>query len=384
MTQNEIRTNLDMDTTDPFDLDAVDLTALARLDFATIRVHDLADWLASNGAAQLSPIERIELAERLITRRRFLIGAGALGLGVITGCGADEEATAPTAATERTRTVEHVAGITEVPVSPQRIVVLDPHILLDCVMALGFEPVGIGSRPGSVDLAPWLEGEVPQNAEGVWTGDFLPNIEKIATLEPDLVIGWDWQEESYAEVSEVAPTVLVPDGGSFKTYLEKVGEVTGAEEQAEEMLVRYEEQVESVRAKVAGTKVSVVRPQDEALVLYGPSSDPGSVLTDLGVEVQPVPGGAEDFVGDASAIGKASLEYIPEISGEHIFIISYDIEEGTTPAELLQGPLWQTLEAVQAGRVHPVQGLAWTNHGPLGALQMIDEVEQAIVGANTD
>jgi hypothetical protein len=73
------------------------LTALARRAPATDDLIELAAWLQSNGSHHLSAIERIELAERLITRRRFLIGAGAVGLGMIAGCGLQEEAAAPTA-----------------------------------------------------------------------------------------------------------------------------------------------------------------------------------------------------------------------------------------------------------------------------------------------
>ncbi|NJM08668.1 hypothetical protein HC891_24490 [Candidatus Gracilibacteria bacterium] len=79
------------------DLD-LDLTGL---DLATISIPALAAWLQNNGASHLRPIERIELAERLITRRRFLIGVGALGVGAITGCGPQEQASAPPATVAR-------------------------------------------------------------------------------------------------------------------------------------------------------------------------------------------------------------------------------------------------------------------------------------------
>jgi len=60
--------------------DAHTLDALAHRAPKTADLRELATWLQVNGAAHLSAIERIELAERLVTRRRFLIGAGALAL----------------------------------------------------------------------------------------------------------------------------------------------------------------------------------------------------------------------------------------------------------------------------------------------------------------
>ena len=71
MTENTTLTNLNLTTTD-----VVEIDRLTRRAPATDDLLDLADWLGTNGAAHLSAMERIELAERLITRRRFLIGAG--------------------------------------------------------------------------------------------------------------------------------------------------------------------------------------------------------------------------------------------------------------------------------------------------------------------
>lgn len=45
---------------------------------------------------------------------------------------------------------------------------------------------------------------------------------------------------------------------------------------------------------------------------------------------------------------------------------------------LIERPLWSRLPAVQEGRTHPVPGVAWTNHGPIGAMRLIDEVGNAL------
>lgn len=85
-----------MDTTQTI-ADALSRDRLARRTPAADDVSALSAWLHAIAPAHLSPVERIELAERLMTRRRFLIGAGALALGMITGCGPQGEAAAPTA-----------------------------------------------------------------------------------------------------------------------------------------------------------------------------------------------------------------------------------------------------------------------------------------------
>ncbi|MCG8351268.1 MAG: ABC transporter substrate-binding protein, partial [Chloroflexales bacterium] len=67
MTENTTLISRNLTTTD-----AVDLDQLARRAPATADLLELAAWLAAYGPAHLSAIARIELAERLISRRRFL------------------------------------------------------------------------------------------------------------------------------------------------------------------------------------------------------------------------------------------------------------------------------------------------------------------------
>jgi len=326
-------------------------------------------------ARTLPPLPEIDDA----TRREFLIGAAGLLL-LPAGCGSNGNGAGELASGE-TRTVEHALGTTEVPARPERIVVLDNHSLLDTLISLDRKPI---AAVDAEDHAPFLEGEM----EGVETlgvdSDYQPNIEELAALEPDLIVGASWQEPVYDKLSEIAPTVAVSDERDFKVWVEDVARATFAENEAERVLEEYEARAAEAREKVEGTRISIVRPQEEALLLYGPPSNAGVILADLGVEAQEVPDSAADWSGDGTrAIGELSLEYVPELSGEHIFLISYDLEEGTTPEELLRQPIWQSLEAVREGRVYPVEGTAWTNHGPLGAVEMIDEVERALAGVES-
>jgi hypothetical protein len=72
-------------------------------------------------AIELLALE-IDLAE-LLTRRRCIIGTGALALGSVTGCGPDEQAAAPTATSApATRSFTHARGTTALPVQPQRVI----------------------------------------------------------------------------------------------------------------------------------------------------------------------------------------------------------------------------------------------------------------------
>jgi iron complex transport system substrate-binding protein len=301
-----------------------------------------------------------------------------LVLVAVPGCG-DEEAGEGEGASRETRTIEHALGRTEVPVNPRRLVSLDVGEITDILISLDREPVGSVTYGGDPKLPPALKGEF-EGIESVGAAG-EPNLEKIAALDPDLIVGFDYSVEPvHDELSGIAPTVAVAYEDDWKEWLKEVAAAIGTKKKAEEVLARYRERVESLRPKVQGTRVSVLEVRGEQLLLYGPNSSAGRVLTDLGIEVQPVPDNAEDIsAGGNRAYVLVSTEFVPKLTGEHIFLISYSLED-TTPQKLLRGPLWQKLPAVRERRVHPVQGLAWSNHGPIGVDRMIDEVEDALPG----
>ncbi len=172
------------------------------------------------------------------TRREFLIGAGSLL--VLGGCGGegagDEEASGGT------RTVEHKHGSTEVPAVPERVVTvgLSDH---DYVLALGFEPVGVTDWYGGYPHAtwPWAQDEL-----GDATPEVMPrnndefDFEKIAALEPDLIVGMysGMTQDDYETLSEIAPTVAqsgeYPDYGMpWQATTRMAGRALGRRERAE-------------------------------------------------------------------------------------------------------------------------------------------------------
>jgi iron complex transport system substrate-binding protein len=293
--------------------------------------------------------------------------------------GTGDATTAPQSAAT-TRTVTHALGETEVPANPQRIVSLE-HELTDTLLALG-RPL-IGSARNLEEIAALAPLDT---AEIALVGDWPEvNLETILRLKPDLIVLWAWRveyqdEKLYETLSQIAPTVVLPDSRDWRTDLENLAVYVNAEAEAAQLLAAYDERVAALREQLQDTTVSLVRPRESAIGLYGPGSNPGRILTDLGLDVQEVPDEMSDWSGDGTrSIGEASLEWIPNISSDHVFMISYDIPEGDTPQTLLRQPIWQTVPAVEAGNVHPIHGQAWTNHGYHGVMLLIDEVEAALL-----
>ncbi|MDZ7727014.1 MAG: ABC transporter substrate-binding protein [Dehalococcoidia bacterium] len=126
----------------------------------------------------LDPIEDI-------TRRRLLTALPALGLiagGISCGDDDDDEAT-PTEAPTRTFT-DSLGRTVEIPPKPQRIVSLHVYTSAPALLSIGAPVLGIPLDRGVVDaIQPYDLSNI------IDVGGFEPNLEAIASLDPDLIIG---------------------------------------------------------------------------------------------------------------------------------------------------------------------------------------------------
>ncbi|WNV77647.1 ABC transporter substrate-binding protein [Geodermatophilus sp. DSM 44513] len=146
------------------------------------------------------------------TRRDLLKGAGLLTVaGFLAACGGGDVG-GPTG--RRTRTVEHTAGTTEVPVDPQRVVALDGTLEFGLI-ALDLAPVAVDAkhdawREGVADLLP---ADLDLTAVPRFGAGYEPDLEAVAGAAPEVVVGTDVNHtESYDRLSQIAPTELLHRG----------------------------------------------------------------------------------------------------------------------------------------------------------------------------
>ncbi|MCG8352199.1 MAG: ABC transporter substrate-binding protein [Chloroflexales bacterium] len=377
MTRNDTLTTLDGTTTDVLDLAGVDRAALECLDLDTISISDLAAWLRDHGAAHLSAIERIELAVRLITRRRFLIGAGALGLGVITGCGAQEEAAAPTATVERTGLNGDVSVDTDT-----RVLATGPSTL-GYLLELGVAPVAAGAydpeffapdtrfhpalRPlGADDVQPFTWAE--------------PNLEIITALDPDLVIGSDFEVERTAGAWDRLPDVRIEtyalNPADPRADLRAIAAIVGREQAAEEIINRFNARIERLSARVAPpvTSLDIIRPyRDQFGVHLG-----GFAVEQLRAIGYAIPL-IETVAPDKNSFGTVmSYELLGLLEADALVLTAR--REGGFDAESIaafeSNPLYSRIPAVQAGRVVEVDNFAL--FGLVGLTAIGDALESLV------
>lgn len=271
------------------------------------------------------------------TRREFLVGAGSLlllGSGTLAGCGGGAGGGASSG---DTRTIEHKYGETEISGTPERIVSIgyQEH---DFIFALGFAPVAVRWWYGDKDdvIFPWAEDEAGNADPEILVMPENPNFERIAALEPDLILGLysGMTEEDYGTLSEIAPTVaqsgeFIDYGMPWQETTMMIGRTLGREGRAEELVADVEGRFEAAREAhpgFEGKSLAVATYSEDTFGVFA-SEDPRSrFFTSLGFVI---PEEFDELAGDS---------FFADISVERADLLDADVL------------VWDQLSFVDGGR----------------------------------
>jgi iron complex transport system substrate-binding protein len=267
-------------------------------------------------------------------------------------------------------------GTTEVPESPERVVVLDSSFL-DAALALDVVPVGATEAELGAGMPAYLADRVADIEVVGLTNE--PNIEAIAALRPDLILGAKVRHEAfYDQLAEVAPTVFTESSGTnwkdgFTVTADALGRVGEGEDFLDEYAARADDLGERIGAE--GTHLSMVRflLPDEIRV-YGPETFSGTVLADVGFDL-----GDHDW--DEYSMAYLSPEQLALADAEVVFATSYGGRDTETFRSAFSSiePLWDSVPAVADGRQHWVDDDTWMlGIGPLGAALILDDLEATL------
>jgi len=342
------------------------LDALAHRAPDTADLRELATWLQGNGAAHLSAIERIELAERLVTRRRFLIGAGALALGAITGCGSQGVANpaAPVAPT--------AASSTALPV-----VALDEFAGLS-ILALGMKPASVFLTFG------YASAKAVFDSAGVQTVPAAPdgvNLEALAALKPAIIVGVSIPTTVAAQdkLNVIAPTTVIEYTASWQDQLKVTGSTVGRAEAAAALTDRLERALTALKTDLssagkAGQTVSVIGTSEGDSFALSRTGSVGSILEQVGLK-RPA---AQDIATEpTNPFITISAERLNDHDADVIILLSGG---AYTPDTLTASALWSTLGAVKANRVVNVVAELWFSSNAFGVDWIVRDVRAALLG----
>lgn len=316
-------------------------------------------------------------------------GSGTTG-GATGGTGTTSDASSSDASTSDTGTsdsgtsgtvsVSHAQGTTEVPLSPDRVVVLD-YGALDTIHAIGEADSVVGT---SLNVLPdWLDTFADATDVGTLQE---PDLEAITLLDPDLVIVGFRSAAQYQSLSSRWPTVdvtFVPTEGWQEGVLDAariIGEVYGAEDEVQAGGEELAAEIERVSALVPeDSRTLVLSTSAGEVTTYGPASRFGLLYTVLGMEP------ALESVADDSHGQVISFETIRETNPDWIFVNDRDAAIGAGTAgqaagEVLNTPLVTETTAWQEDHVVYLEPSRWylAQHGLANSLAMVTEVGEAL------
>ncbi|MEA5605706.1 iron-siderophore ABC transporter substrate-binding protein [Nostoc sp. UHCC 0252] len=281
-----------------------------------------------------------------------------------------------------TKTVSDALGKVEIPVQPQRVVVLEENIVLDSVLALGIKPVGVMYCRDCEEKFRGIPNELLADVPIVGSIGSQPSLEKILALKPDLILALTNRKNLHKLLSRIAPTVMIdfPTMYDFKKRLRYVAQVLGKSDRAEELLTHYQNRIQKLRqqlGKQLETKtISVIYLAGSADVFYSYRSDflgYGQIITDAGLRL------IQKTQKELQLT--LSIEVLPEYDADFLFIMTDFLTKDFKQANpeflsFLQKPIWSKLKAVQNKQVYNVN---WNVGGTIGANKIIDDLFKYLV-----
>jgi ferric hydroxamate transport system substrate-binding protein len=289
------------------------------------------------------------------------------------------------------RMFKHEMGETEITGIPERIVALQWNYVED-LLVLGVQPVGVAdilTMKKFVNL-----GELVLSNDTVDVGlRYEPNLEVIAQLEPDLVIG-DLSDNGriYDQLSAIAPTILfnpypAQDNGISQfeemeqTFL-TIADIVGRYEQGVEVLKKMNEKFDQAKVMVqtgeaAGKPFVIVmtgsyKDDYTKFRIWTQNARASEILEKMGME------NAWNVSYTQYGYSEIGLEHLTRAQDANFFYVAGGGHDPFTTWLYTDNPVWNSLKFVAEGRVYPLGGDTWLYGGPISAEILVGKVVEAV------
>lgn len=306
---------------------------------------------------------------------------GVLSIGLI-ACGAtdnntEESNVGQSEMISSNLVITHELGETLVNRNPKKVIVFD-FGALDTLDTLGIDVVGIP------------KGNIPSYLEKYSTDDYEnvgslkePDFEKIAEIDPDLIIISARQSTLYDQLSELGPTVYIGIDTtnymeSFKENLGMIAQIFEKESEIEEELGRIEDSIATLQEKVSTKEKSalIVLANDNKISAYGPNSRFGLIHDVFGI--LPV-----DQNIEASTHGQnISFEYVLEKDPDLLYVIDRSAAVGgeSSAKIIVENKSIVNTKAYQNDQIYYLDPDYWylSGGGLVSVSEMVKEITESI------
>jgi iron complex transport system substrate-binding protein len=272
---------------------------------------------------------------------------------------------------------------------------------MDDLAALGVAPIGGLTYPAgttgfdSRGIPSEISSQVPSSFKSVGTAPSTPDLETIAALHPDLIVGVDGkgtadlkQLEAIAPVVSPAPTTPTGNGIGTLAWVSEVqllGKVLDRQPQAASFIAKFQAAAAPVQKAVAGKTVDlVVLASASTFTLIGSRFQPaGHFLAYLGLSLpDSFPGAA---LTSGGTHGTYSTEHVNVLTGQYLVLGHTVAASSALYTQFLANALVKKLPAVKAGHVIQTEGdesfgSGFLTAGAVGQLDALPAIQQAFGG----
>lgn len=276
-----------------------------------------------------------------------------------------------------TITVKHELGETKVSKNPKKVVVFD-YGTLDTLDKLGIEVTGVpqGNIPTYIDK---YESDDYENVGSLKEPDF----EKLAQIDPDLIIISGRQSSLYDQLQELAPTIYLGVDTtrymeSFKENLAIIGTIFDKQDEIDQELKALEQSITDLQEKASASnkKALIVLANDDKISAYGPSSRFGMIHDVFGI-----PAVDEDI--EVSTHGmNVSFEYVVEQNPDLLYVIDRGAVVGSESSakQVVENDLTKKTKAYKNDNIVYLDPNYWylSGGGLVSVQEMVNEVADSL------
>jgi len=309
---------------------------------------------------------------------------------LLAACSSGEEETASgTESGGDPVTIQGTNGEVTLDEPAKKVVVLE-WTYAENLLALGIQPAGmadIESYGDYVNIEPQLDETVVDVG-----GRQEPNLEAIAEINPDLIIGVDFRHTAMLEELErIAPTVIFnpyPEDESIDLYQEmettflEMAKAVDKTEEADGVLAdlekKYEESAAEIEAADLKTKDVILTlaysgPQAPEIRVFTPNSMASIILDRIGLNNVHQPEQYEIF-GSSTFNVEGLVQY-----EDANYLYTVPDEDNIYENQLAGNAVWENLNFVQEGRTFDLGPDTWLYGGPLSAETLMNQITDVMV-----
>uniref|UniRef100_UPI000676F5D9 iron-siderophore ABC transporter substrate-binding protein n=1 Tax=Vibrio parahaemolyticus TaxID=670 RepID=UPI000676F5D9 len=260
---------------------------------------------------------------------------------------------------------------------PQRVVVLNWDIL-EQVLALDIEPIAAPNLPG---YRQWVVNPyAPESIEDIGTRA-EPNLEKIASLKPDVILAASPQQDLIPLLRQIAPVVYLPNFSQNEAaaqtaikHFRTLGALFDKQELAEQKLAKLNDSFKQLRDKIrqhysAPLDVLVMRfSTPNSVLLSTENSTTDYVVEQLGL-TNPIKVSAR-----AWGIKQNRINRLQNLEQSFVLYVQPFPQESKLNSSLL----WQAMPFVKKQRVNSVRAV-WAYGGAMSLQYMAEAITDSLI-----